>query len=345
MVPYVLGIIFAIGGGWIGIKAKNKKIAMILTFVPLFLLAAFRVNIGTDYNNYISIFYGLKYDNPIMYGWIKPDLLFLLLNNVIAALELSPQWIFIVTSAIYCGCLVYVIYELSPYSLMSVFLLFGTTVYFASLNELNQHLACCVLMISLIFAYKKKLIPFIITVVIAGLIHSMSFLFAVVYVFNFKDITRHNAWMIAGGTVVVLPIVVNTVQAIIKLTPYAHYLTRSDYIGTSSLIGILLQFVILAFVSFYYDKNDALYRFLYSVNVICFVITLLQGYIPLAYRIKWVFYYPIIILIPMAIKNIKDKRIAFVVRCLLVFLFGIYAYYQIVIGRGHGVYPYEGLWM
>lgn len=345
MAPYVLGFSFAICGGWLGIKARNKKMAMILTFVPLFLLAAFRVNIGTDYNNYVSIFYGLKYDNPIMYGWIKPDPLFCLLNNSIALFDLSPQWIFILTSAIYCVCLAYAVYELSPYPLMSVFLLFGTTIYFASLNELNQHLACCVLMISLIFAFKKKLIPFIFTVVIAGLFHSICFLFVVVYVFNFKDITRRCAWLIAGGSLIALPIVVSIVQAIIKLTPYAHYLTRNDYMGTSSLIGILLQIAIMVFVSFYYDKNDALYKFLFSVNVICVVITALQGYIPLAYRIKWVFYYPIIILIPMAIKNIKDKRLAFVVRCLIVLLFGIYAYYQIVIRRGHGVYPYQGLWM
>lgn len=345
MVPYVLGIIFAIGGGWLGIKAKNKMLAMILTFMPLFLLAALRMNIGTDYENYISIFYGLKYDNPSMYGWIKPDPLFLLLNETISLLNLSPQWIFIVSGAIYSACLVYVVYELSPSPLMSVFLLFGTTIYFASLNELNQHLACCILMISLLFAYKKKIIPFVVTVVIAGLIHSMCFLFAVVYVFNFKDITRRCAWMIAIGSIIALPIVVNIVQAVIKITPYAHYLTRNDYMGASSLIGILLQIVIMAFVSFYYDKNDASYRFLFSVNVICFVITTLQGYIPLAYRVKWVFYYPIIILIPMATKNIKDKRFAFAEKCLIVLLFGIYAYYQIVIGRGHGVYPYRGLWM
>lgn len=346
MIPYVLGIIFAIGGGWIGIKAKNKKMAMILTFLPLFFLAAFRVNIGTDYKNYISIFYGLQYDNPMMYGWIKPDPLFLVLNNTIAALNLSPQWIFIVTSAIYCGCLVYVIYDLSSYQLMSVFLLFGTTIYFASLNEVNQHFACCVLMVSLIFAYKKKFLPFIILVVIAGLIHSMSFLFLVVYIFNFKCINRRNACIIAGASVVALPFVIKIVQVIIKLTPYAHYLTYDKYLGASSLVGILLQFAILAFTSLYYDKNDSLYKFLYSVNVVCLVITLLQGYIPLAYRIKWIFYYPVIILIPMAIRNIKDRRIAFLFKLILIVLFSIYAYYQIVIGGGHGVYPYEGLlWM
>ena len=222
---------------------------------------------------------------------------------------------------------------------------FGTTLYFASLNELNQHLACCILMVSLILAYKKRTIPFIVSVIIAGLIHSTSFLFIIVYIFNYKSINRRYAWLIACGAVLALPLLVNVLQEIIKLTPYAHYLALSRYMGETSLIGILMQFAILCFVSFYYDKDNELYKFLYSINVLCLIITLLQGYIPLAYRIKWIFYYPVIIMIPITAKNIKDKKTALIVKCLLIILFSVYAYYQIVIGRGHGVYPYKGLWI
>lgn len=336
---YIVAMSFSLIGGAFGTKVlKNKKIAMFLSFFPIFLITMLREGIGTDYYSYIDILDGLKYDIPALYGWRKPEPLFVALCKIIIGLGINYQWLFIIVAFIYCYIVVYVIYSISPTPLMSIFLLFGSTIYFASLNELRQHLACALLLLAVKFACEKKTICFLITVFLASLIHTSCFLFIFVYLFNFIRITPKKAIGIISLFVVGLNIVVEIIYVLLNNTTYGVYLSRD--VESVGIMGVGIQIIILIVVSLLYQDN-AKYRMLYTTNLVCVALTFLQNVVPLVYRAKWMFYYPSILLLPMAISKIRDTKLRWLSNLMVIVCFTIYSYITIVVNKGHGVYPYN----
>lgn len=319
-------------------KLKNKKMAIIFSVIPILIITMFRKGIGTDYYNYMDILEGLKYNIPALYGWKKPEALFLVLCESIIRLGIDYQWLFIITAFVYCIVVFYVIYSMSQNASMSVFLLFGTTIYFASLNELRQHLGCALLLLSFKFICEKKYKLFFLFVIVAGMIHVSCFLYAIVFVFSFIKIDPKRAIAIVVVYMACFRICINVLYSLIEHTVYAGYLSRE--VESAGIIGIFIQIIILAMVSLLY-QDTIQYRMLYSIELVCFALTFLQGSVPLMYRAKWSFYYPIILLLPMAVKRIRDARLRLVANIMIVLCFMAYSYITVVVNKGYGVYPYQ----
>ena len=61
MLPYIISLLAALVGGWLikhaKLSPKKKKVFMVLLIsLPLIIISAFRLDIGTDYTNYENIF-------------------------------------------------------------------------------------------------------------------------------------------------------------------------------------------------------------------------------------------------------------------------------------------------
>ncbi|MBR3769371.1 MAG: EpsG family protein [Lachnospiraceae bacterium] len=319
-------------------KLKSKKVAIVLSVIPILFITMFRKGIGTDYYNYMDILDGLKYNIPALYGWRKPEALFLVLCESIIKLGIDYQWLFIISAFVYCAIVFYVIYSLSQNASMSIFLLFGTTIYFASLNELRQHLGCALLLLAFKFMCEKKFKLFFLIVLVAGTIHVSCFLFAVVYLFYYIKIDPKKAIALVVVYVACLRIFINILYSIVGNTMYAVYLSRE--VEAVGIMGILIQVVIVTLVSLLYQDTPE-YRMLYSIELVCLALTFLQNSVPLIYRAKWNFYYPIILLLPMAVKRIRDARLRLVVNIMIVLCFMVYSYITVVVNKGYGVYPYQ----
>ena len=96
----------------------NQKIMVALSFLPLFLVAALRFEVGTDYSTYL-----MDYNNIILYNESRYEIGFTLLCKLIGKLTSNPQWFFVFTSFIILLFVYITIINYSPYKALSLLVL------------------------------------------------------------------------------------------------------------------------------------------------------------------------------------------------------------------------------
>ena len=107
-------------------------------------------------------------------------------------------------------------------------------------------------------------------------------------------------------------------------------------------MGILVQAAILIVASIGYKKNDEKYRIYYLLQLITFIVVALGNSVPLINRIKWIFSYQSIILLPIAINNC-EKRSGQLLKLGTGVAFAIYFYLIITVSHSYGVLPYRSI--
>lgn len=145
----------------------DRYILLFLTFLVLFIPAAIRYNVGADFESYTHI-----YNNLDSYLHLEPA--YLQLNIILQKLQLHPQYLFIITSA-----LIYGVYILSiPNSRFSwiYHIFFMTMLYFFSLAILRQAIALSFSLIAFQALLKRKYLLFTINIIIGILFHKSTLL-------------------------------------------------------------------------------------------------------------------------------------------------------------------------
>ena len=172
---YILMLIFSIAMILIAEKFKENKIIKIIAYtlsgLSFFVVSAIRYDVGTDYfyryaPDYISMGQGVDITN-LEIGYKIIVKICLLITKDYAIL-------FAVTSAIIIGLTFYTIFKESPYPALSVVIYFLAGFFFHSLNIMRQYLAISVLLFSYKYLVDKKYWIFIISVIVAFLLHSVS---------------------------------------------------------------------------------------------------------------------------------------------------------------------------
>ena len=347
MIPYAIAITLSFLACWITTSKKlSLKTSMatrvVLISLPLFVISALRFNVGTDYVNYVSILQRLKYEEYYKYyGSKELEPLYMLLNYIILYLNLDAQWLFVVTSAIYTTVVVYVIVKYSRNQYLSIFLLFGSTAFFEQMNTMRAHVAYAILLIGLINLLKGKKRRYIVLCIIAGLFHYSSFVFLIVMFVTDRSFTPRIAIALVAGCAMFSFVLVNVANRIIQLSTYSIYLERLDVSG-GGVAGILIQLLIFVVMTIFYQNKNTEYKVLYLLETINFIITLFIGSIPLIARMRWVFYYPVLLLgLPAVVSSIRKTHTRLLITSGLIIGYAVYMYITIVINRGYGVYPYQ----
>ena len=171
-ITLLVGILFA----GFSIKTKefrSKKYAIptIIAILPFFLISAFRYGIGTDYFSYTEIFNHIKTTNSLTFAFSKWEPLFVIFNKIIGIFGAKEIWFFIITSFIFLFLIYLTIMRQSISPIMSIYLFFTSTLYFASFNTTRQMVGISILFFSLKYVFEEKIKPFTVLVIIAGLFH------------------------------------------------------------------------------------------------------------------------------------------------------------------------------
>ena len=324
-------------------QGKHRWVLIVLAALPLFLVAGLRYGIGTDYFSYVGLYRG-------SYGkWNgKMELLYYLLNHFLINVGLGEQWLFIVCSAIYTLAIFTYVYKESPNPIFSIYLFMTMTFYFSFFNTMRQNLACAILLFSIPYVRKKKFIPFLIIVTIAGLIHTSAFAFAFVYLFAYVKLTPKKTVVIAVAFLALRGLAIQQIVNIITDNQFLHYETYLEGMDTTAgfsienILGILVQLAILVVATIGYKKDDEKYRIYYSIQLMALLIIILGNSIPLINRIKWMFSYQSIILLPLAIGNF-EKRSGQLIKLGTGIAFAIYCYVVIAVTHSYNVIPYTSI--
>lgn len=269
-------------------KAKNKYgsiLFLAISFLIIFLPAALRFNIGTDYWSYVEIYEAVGAGNPVPIEWGTLGLMYIL-----NYLELSVEWFFVITSFI-----IYFVYFLSLPKKGSVIYHFAyiVTYYLVTYNLVRSALAFSFILLFIkLFLERKNFSVLTIVFLIAFIFHKSSVLLIVLLAFVYFDVGRifNNLYGKIFGIGFLIFCFLNRSYLIGKIVEvnlldifgYGHYVETGYFqeveMGTG--LGFLLNISILLIPIFIHDKVKG--KVLYNKLVVNSALLLLMASIAMA---------------------------------------------------------------
>lgn len=231
------------------------------------------------------------------------------------------------------------IYKKSVYPLISVLAFLALGYFSFSLSGLRQTMAMSIVIWSFYALEKNKKFRFILFVILATLCHKSAIVFLLILpVARIKLGKWHVLAALLGGLgfTVFRPQVRLILNAVLSEGQYAWY-GSSD--TTLNFAGFIIQCAIFCFCLFYYrrvtkNKNN---RILYNLSFAGVVLQLYAAFIAEFFRLSMYFSIFNIILIPLAVKQEKDRRTKEVFLLLIALTFLLYII-------SNGAIRYEFFW-
>lgn len=315
-------------------KAKNRIIATVVAIIFLFIISSFRYDVGTDYINYYNSYWSIpkgysKIEEPLYGFFVK----------ILYYFKTGPIYIFVMMSAIFLFCTYEHVFYDSPYTLISIFLIFGCRYYFAFLNIGRQLVASAILVFSIRFIEKDEFVKFVICVFIATGFHYTSIVFLVLYLIRKIKLDIPSVLVLLFVTFVCRELIALIFKNVLINSTYSNY-TISNTRTATGLRNIILQFFIYVF-SYIFSDNSKKYNIYLNCQILTIITVILSGSISLFERMRYVFCLSNIILLPLAIKNIKDKKLRYISMVALILFFLWYMYQGTVINDMYNVLPYK----
>lgn len=330
----VLSLFFAIFEKYTS-RRKQKIFLRFLSMIPLTIIAAIRYNVGTDYFYTYAPGFQQLLNQTGMRGE-QFEIGFQWLQRIIAFFTTDYIWLFIVTAGVF-GILTYSnIFKQSDSPLMSIFLYFAMSVYFASLNMVRQSLAMAIVYFAMHWIPKKKPSKYIAIVLFASLFHASMLILLPVYSLSRIKWNRRKVFFVtitgaAGGGLIAA--LAKIVLKYIRGGVYLRYLGIEAPKATWSLMIAIVLFALAIIV----NTNDWQVWFAVIGYLLACVMT---WYIPQMSRIWTIFTYAIMLYYPKVLNGIRQNRIRWQVKMVFVLCFSIYVYITIS-GGGQGVLPYQ----
>lgn len=316
---------------------------MVLSFLPIFIVAAIRYEVGTDWPIYLDY-----------YNWINAGIkgfsekLFNLMNKVIHWSVNDFQGMIVLVAFLSYFFLFKAIYEQSISVPLSLLVFFISTAYFASLNQLRQAIS----MPMMLYAYKyirdKKPLPYFFWCIVASLIHTSSLVYLPIYfIARFKPTLRRYV-TIFGLCIVTLPVLQILLEVLINYTKYSWYSTSVFNTGGEAnnfyLLGFVFQLVMLVIMAYYRftsDEEDPTYDGLLNSYFLSVVMLLFTPVLSQVLRISQCFGYCQILLVPRMINREKNRTRRIVLYILIVGLYMAKLLYDTYHLGWNGVIPYQ----
>ena len=332
----------AVDGGTFHFRRTYSWMA-VLSFLPVFLVAAVRYEVGTDWPIYLDYY---KWINAGMKSFSEP--LFNLLNKLVAWTVGDFQGLVVLVAFLSTFFLYRAIYDQSISAPLSLLVFFLSTAFFASMNQMRQAIA----MPMMLFAYKyvrdRRPIPYFFWCVIASCIHASSLVYIPLYfIARLKPSVRRYA-VTFGAVVIALPVLNLLLTHLISSTKYAWYLTSVFNVGSEAnnfyLAGFVFQsvlFVIMAYYRFASGKADPVYDGMLNCYFLSVLALLFTPVLSQVLRVSQCFGYCQILLVPRTINLEKNPTRRILLYLLLVGLYGVKLLYDTYYLGWNGVIPYQ----
>lgn len=326
---------------------KQGWLCAFVCSLPLFLLSALRYGVGSDYAAYKEMYYIVNSNDTYRY-----EILYTELNRLVYRLGLSFQWVIVLTSFIFLILLYKRILEDSSIPEVSVFLLLGMCYFFQSTNIIRQILACVVCVYSIKYIEQKKLMKFLIAVVIAFGFHKTAIIFLPAYVIYHLRIKIR--YLLVAFVVIFFaaPYISSLVSFLIIHTGFNHgyYLTYFTYTGSNGgatgMISLAINVLIYIFGIIYLNKEDIKNNGYMNLQYMTVLLSIFNGMFPMINRIRFFYGITAIILIPRILKcnrKYRFKRVLYTTMIMILFM--AYSIYIEGISNQSGAVPYVSIFM
>ncbi len=328
----------------IDINNKKGKTLPNLIFLILWAMLAFKASfIGSDTESYIRVFQeavSWRYSHPFAFGGklftndSRYETGYVVLNRILACFTNDPQWLFIVTATFFIFVCRKFVYEKSKDVCFSIFLFIALRLFYFSMSGIRQAIAMFICLIAYRYIEKRKLVPFIVCVLLAMQFHITAIVFFLAYPISFLKFNKFNCLVLSALGIVVFfsfDAILTEVLGYVS-DYYSHYTSTKRFsegnIGNILVAVIQLLFLLLSLLSTYgsneknkYTKSfdePAFMKYMMLVSILLSVVSIRATTLDRLYYYFWIF---AIIYAPNVISNITTKDLQRLVIKSLVIVF------------------------
>lgn len=332
----------------INFKNKNET-SLLFFFVFLTALVMFRhESVGSDTTIYMYIF---SRHSSLPWGGLfgeSAEFGFVFYNKIISLFTKNNQAYFAIT-AILTSAMIYPTYKrLCVDSALTIVLYTTMSTFVMAFSGIRQMLAIGIGVLAYECTRNKKIIPFVLLVLLAMSFHTSAFMLAFMYPLYHAKITKR--WLFAVIPTLAVVFVFNQ-QIFLMLALVLERYTKYDAsIVQTGAYTMLILFGLFAIFSFLIPKDSALDQETIGLRNFLLFSVALQMFAPLhtiAMRMNYYYIIFIPLLIPKIIEARGDrwKQVAVVGRNIMVVFFLLYFFYNAYVATNNlHVFPYHFFW-
>ena len=346
LVPMVLQH-FAVKDTGFDYKKKNQW-AIAFFFMLLTALVALRcVTVGSDTQNYV--YYFEKFSEmtwselkgyPLEYG-------FSLLNKAVSLISGEVQ-VFFVISALAVSAMIYPTYRrLCTDAALTIVLFCTMSTFVLMFSGVRQMLAIGIGFVAYEFTRRKKLVLFVLAVLLAIAFHTSAFMLVLMYPLYHLKITKN--WLLFIVPAFVLIFIFNQPIFSFLSAILERYTEYEGGISATGAYAMLILFVAFAVFCFVIPEEGRLDKETVALRNFLLLAVTLQMFVPLHFWAMRMNYYYIIfipLLIPKIIACSSEtwSRVAVWGRHIMLAFFFAYFFLNAYLGDNLDVFPYRFFW-
>lgn len=299
----------------------NKKWRF-LPWLFLFIVSAFRYNVGTDYAHYYHLY---VYKDGMF--WYK-ELGYTQLVSILSDLGFNPQMMFftfsLFTIILFYKSFIY-FFKNDDTKFLFATLLFIPLFYFYSLNGIRQALAIAIFFYSLRYVINKSFFKYFILIIIATLFHRSAFILIPIYFILQLDLTKYKLFMFY--IFLILFFLINPIKYIEEIfvsnqLPLYYYFNDENAMqgvsGFGKVVAISSVLLILS-LSYILDREKPIEKLIFNSMLIFAFIKILALEISFLDRFS-LYFKPLMVLFIIYIGNKVIKKVKYSKNIILVSL-------------------------
>ena len=308
---------------------RENNLGMSLFFLLLFVMLALRAeSVGRDlssYSLYFNFYRTASWNRMINHDL---DLLYKLLNWYMGRVTGSFQIFLTVAAALTLWPIAATYQQEKGHTYLRIVLFLGVGIFSMLFSGLRQILAMSVGMVSWHYTKKGKLLPFLVSVLVAIGFHHSGFILLLMYPVYYANFKTRHLWLVvpAIAAVFILRRQVFTLLEMLLLT-YNDYEFAMKDTGAYGTLAILVVFAVFCYVIPDEKKMDRQLLGLRNLLLLCVVLQCFATIHSLAMRFTYYYLLFIPILIPRIIDaaKVRWKQVAKLAN-IVVALFYTYTY-------------------
>lgn len=326
---------------------ENKKYEIIFFFAFFILMLAFRASsVGADTARYILLY---EKTRAASFGSIFRDdveLGYRVAEKILSYVIKNPQLYLAIHAAATVIPIAYLYYKESELPLLELTMFMVLPVFHMAFTGLRQMVAIA-FTVPVFYAVKeRKLVRFLILVVIAYFFHQSAFILFLLYPIYHLSAKVASLAVIAPSLVFVYFYNAVLYKWLMRLVP-ERFVERYDNVWDTGGYSVLIMFVLMVVLCFFLIRTKNLDKETLGLRNVLVLSALLQCFVPIngfAMRINFYF----IVLVPLAVSRIinradEDKKPFAVIACIVLVAFFLFNFfYKGFKGQdGFMIFPYK----
>lgn len=353
MLPFVVLLLTPILLQHIRIKGidyqKKNEFAITLFLVGLTVLVMFRhASVGTDTYSYLLSFEqvdSVKWND--LNEYYSSEVGFWYLMKTISLISSQPQFFLIVTAIMISAMIIPTYRRLCLDASLTIVLFCTMSTFVMMFSGIRQMIAVAIGFIAYELTRRKKLVAFLIVVIIAIMFHSSAFMLLFMYPLFHVKITKK--WLYFVVPVMVVIFIFNRpffASLSFLLEKYSRFDSEISSTGSYTMLILFVFFAVFSFLVVDEEKIDSETLGLRNFLLFAIVIQMFAPLHTLAMRMNYYYIIFIPLLLPRIIALRKDrwKQVVVVSRHIMVVFFLAYFFVFAYTGGALKVFPYHFFW-